>query len=298
MLQKPKMKMLSSLIALLVAMSVCVRAEDPKVIEDKLESQYALTQPTGDETDIVTAGAVIVLMPKRGNVIMAPVSSTNFYQNTYKDGKITQNALGKGLGALSRLNHLPGASAPSGPATRTFVPGEKMWVTSITAKPDGIIFNLFTDAYADVRYKAALKFQYPKGFTPTLDQVEKMVAEVFKVQPAEEQKADGQQQQAPPAGQAPPSAPLPAPRSVARQAAAPSAPPAAADPPAVIPPPPPPPTDAPAAPPKTTSLGQTTEQVVANLGPPDKIVKLGAKQIYIYKDFKVTFVSGKVTDVQ
>lgn len=296
MLQKPNLKMLSPLIVLLVAMSICAHAEDAKVIEDKLESQYALTQPTADNIDIVTAGAVIVLNPKRGNVIMAPVSSTNFYQNTYKDGKITQNALGKGLGALNRLKHIPGTTAPEGPATRTFVPGEKMWVTSITAKPDGVIFNLFTDAYADVRYKAALKFQFPKGFTPTLDQVEKLVAEVFRVQPAEEPKADAQQQQQGPApGQAPPAAPPPAPR---RAQPAPAAVAAAPDPPAVIPPPPPPPTDEPAAPPKTTSLGQTTDQVVANLGPPEKIVKLGAKQIYIYKDFKVTFVGGKVTDVQ
>ena len=298
MLQTPNMRIISSLSVLVTAMSVCARAEDAKVIEDKLESQYALTQPTGDETDIVTAGAVLVLNPKRGNVIMTPVSSTNFYQNTYKDGKITQNALGKSLGGLKRLSRLPGVSAPESPATRTFVPGEKMWVTSISAKPDGITFNLFTDAYADVRYKAALKFQYPKGFTPTLDQVEKMVAEVFKVQPAEEPKAEAQQQQAPAGAPAPASAPPPAPRTAARQAAAPSAPQAAADPPAVIPPPPPPPTDEPPAAPKTTSLGQTTEQVVANLGPPEKIVKLGAKQIYIYKDFKVTFVSGKVTDVQ
>jgi hypothetical protein len=39
--------------------------------------------------------------------------------------------------------------------------------------------------------------------------------------------------------------------------------------------------------------------VVANFGQPDKIVKLaGTKQVYYYKDFKVTFVGGKVTDVQ
>jgi len=34
------------------------------------------------------------------------------------------------------------------------------------------------------------------------------------------------------------------------------------------------------------------------LGQPSKIVNLGAKQIYIYKDMKITFVKGKVTDVQ
>jgi hypothetical protein len=37
---------------------------------------------------------------------------------------------------------------------------------------------------------------------------------------------------------------------------------------------------------------------VSAIGKPEKIVDLGAKQIYVYKDLKVTFVSGKVSDVQ
>jgi hypothetical protein len=38
--------------------------------------------------------------------------------------------------------------------------------------------------------------------------------------------------------------------------------------------------------------------VKAALGQPDKIVNLGAKQIFVYKDIKVTFINGKVADVQ
>jgi hypothetical protein len=52
------------------------------------------------------------------------------------------------------------------------------------------------------------------------------------------------------------------------------------------------------APPATIEPGQTIEQVQAALGQPEKIVNLGQKQIYVYKDLKITFVSGKVTDVQ
>lgn len=44
--------------------------------------------------------------------------------------------------------------------------------------------------------------------------------------------------------------------------------------------------------------GQTPDQVKAAIGVPDKIINLGAKQIYVYKDIKVTFVNGKVSDVQ
>ena len=52
------------------------------------------------------------------------------------------------------------------------------------------------------------------------------------------------------------------------------------------------------APPASIQLGQTIDQVVAALGQPKKTVDLGSKKIYVYKDLKVTFVNGKVTDVQ
>jgi hypothetical protein len=56
--------------------------------------------------------------------------------------------------------------------------------------------------------------------------------------------------------------------------------------------------DAVQAPPKTIALGQSKDEVAAALGQPQKIVNLGAKEIYIYPDMKVTFVNGKVADVQ
>jgi hypothetical protein len=54
----------------------------------------------------------------------------------------------------------------------------------------------------------------------------------------------------------------------------------------------------PQADPQTIQLGQTSDQVQTALGKPEKIVNLGAKQILVYKDLKVTFLNGKVTDVQ
>jgi hypothetical protein len=45
-------------------------------------------------------------------------------------------------------------------------------------------------------------------------------------------------------------------------------------------------------------LGQTTDEVAGVLSQPEKIVNLVAKQIYVYKDLKVTFIKGKVADVQ
>jgi hypothetical protein len=50
--------------------------------------------------------------------------------------------------------------------------------------------------------------------------------------------------------------------------------------------------------PATISLGQTIDQIVAILGTPKSIVDLGAKKIYVYPDMKITFIDGKVSDVQ
>ena len=65
--------------------------------------------------------------------------------------------------------------------------------------------------------------------------------------------------------------------------------------PEIAPPPPPPPSD---APPPTIEIGQTKDQVIAGFGQPARIAKLGAKEIFIYKDMKVTFTNGKVSNVE
>jgi hypothetical protein len=59
--------------------------------------------------------------------------------------------------------------------------------------------------------------------------------------------------------------------------------------------PPPPPAD---TPPPTIAVGQTKEQVTAAFGQPVKAAKIGAKDIFYYKDMKVTFMNGKVSNVE
>jgi hypothetical protein len=49
---------------------------------------------------------------------------------------------------------------------------------------------------------------------------------------------------------------------------------------------------------KTVKLGMSPDEVKQSLGNPDKIVDLGAKQVFIYKDMKVILIDGKVSDVQ
>jgi len=49
---------------------------------------------------------------------------------------------------------------------------------------------------------------------------------------------------------------------------------------------------------RTVKLGQTPAEVEAILGAPDKRIDLGAKKVYVYKDMKVIFMNGQVSDVQ
>jgi hypothetical protein len=296
----PASRYLGFAVAILGAV-VSAYADDPAALQKKLVGEFALTQPTADNTDIVTAGAILVL--QKSDLVLGPTAGSAFYTNVYKDGKIQANSLAqtkKALGKIGRFgSFIPGvggaaaatasnADAQSGTPPRTYVKGEKMWVTKIDIKTEDkqpvVIFELFTDAVNDVRYKGSLKFPYAKGASD--DQVDKLVAEVFAVQPQE-----SQDKQAAPAGQpAGQQAAAPAPA-----AAAPAPAPAAALPDIA---PPPPPVDEPAAPPTTISIGQTPEQVIAALGQPQKIVKLAKKETYYYKDLKVIFTAGKVSDVQ
>lgn len=50
--------------------------------------------------------------------------------------------------------------------------------------------------------------------------------------------------------------------------------------------------------PNTLALGQTREEVESILGKPVTVLDLGEKVIYKYDDMKVTFVNGKVTDLE
>jgi hypothetical protein len=242
-------------------------------LQSQLEAKYQLTKPTDDKSDIVTAGAVLVL--QKDKILMYPTSTQIPPVNTYSGGKLSEGAYGvhqKLQGFGSMIGHPP----PQTVAGRQFVTGEKFWVTRIDVAADGVTFSLFSDPYQDVRYYSMLKFIYPHGTTPTTDQVLATVAEVLTVQADDSAKTDDSaSQQAAPAADA-------------------NAQPAAADAPAAAPEAP----AAPAAPPATVEIGQTPDQVTAILGQPDKIINLGPKQIYVYKDLKVTFVKGKVTDAQ
>src|ERR1700732_5609992 len=61
-------------------------------LQQKLEATYAITKPTDDKSDIVTAGAVLILQKDR--IIMYSTANQVLPQNTYKAGKLSEGAFG------------------------------------------------------------------------------------------------------------------------------------------------------------------------------------------------------------
>ena len=282
----PVMRILgfAGLAALAAIFSIGAQAQagDPGTrISDKLLSQFKLTKTAADHSDIVTAGDIVVL--HKDGLMMCSSASPYAFSNGYTDGVLSANYKNRAKDAATSFfkGHLPfggGGSATdaanNGCASRKFVAGEKFWVTGIVLQRDGILVSTFSDPYNNVRYYGEIKFSFPKGRVPPVDDFLRTVAEVITVQPPDD---NGNGDQGGQGGQAAAAAPAPSPAPM----------------PEIVPPPPP--AD---APPPTVSKGQTPGQVTAAFGQPMRIAKLGVKEIYYYKDFKVTFINKKVSNVE
>ena len=276
-----KMFPLAAIVCLLLALGFQLPAQsgDPAAIQQKLNSQIKLTKATADHTDIVTAGDVVVL--HKDGLMMCSSASSYAFSNTYSNGVLSGDLNNRTKDAAKSFfkGKLPfggGGSAAdaanNGCASRKFVAGEKFWVTGIVVQNNGILVSTFSDPYNDVRYYGEINFPFEKGSVPPVDTATQLVAEVLTVAP--------QDQDAQPAAA---TTPAPAPAAIAP----PPPPPDIA--------PPPPPAD---APPPTIALGQTVDQVTAAFGQPLRMANLGAKKIYYYKDMKVTFTNGKVSNIE
>jgi hypothetical protein len=254
-------------VLLLAAIAVSAIAEEANTrgaVLERLEQQYLLTKTTDDLSDIETAGSILTL--KKDDLMTVGLSSGSICPNTYKEGKITHGKFAA-------------VTCHATAKRKVFLAGQKLWVTNIDVRNDGVVFDLYTDAYAGERYKATLLFPVPKGTIPRPEEMAAVVAEVFSAEPP------------PPAEGGDVAPPPPAPKAAPAPPSTPRAKPAPALPPIDAPPPPPPD-------PKTIGLGQTTQQVIAILGKPKTTEKSANKEIYHYPALTVTFVNNKVTDVQ
>jgi hypothetical protein len=210
-----------------------------------------------------------MLVLHKDGLLLCSVEAKAPLTNTYKNGNISYG-FGAKLAWGAALGKAHEEKLPANIPKRKFSAGEKIWITSYSALNDGVLLQLYSDPYNDIRYYGQLNFPFSKGAIPSTDDLLKTIAEVVTVEPADNSSG----------GRSPSQATVPGART-----------------PAPIAPPPAPP-DTPPPPPKTIALGQTKDQVVAAFGQPQKVATVGAKEIDYYPDMKVTLVNGKVTDVE
>src|SRR5580700_10465105 len=244
---------------------------------NQLQTAYPLTimDATGYKVSIPGTILEIQLDGIQANPMKSPP-----FQNTFEDGQVVAG----GHSTVSKF-------MPGGLGKRPFAAAPR----TLAAKDDAVIFTVQTcgtcdPAAVDPSHKpfvASISFKFIKGFLAitNVKQVKDAISALLLVtdagaDAAAQPAADAAQQNAPQNAQQTQAPPPPA------QAAAPDPPPVKYG--DIAPPPPPAP---------ELKLGLTVDQVIAQLGQPITTATAGDKKIYLFKEWKVTFVGGKVTDI-
>ncbi|HLK62722.1 MAG TPA: hypothetical protein VKU19_04755 [Bryobacteraceae bacterium] len=242
-------------------------------VEQQIKAQYPISR-VGVNGTVLQGGQVLTVQIDGMKAYLASLNQ-NYYPNDFKkDGKKVTQSLG---GSMLRMP----VGGPT--AIPKIEAGAKVYLMGIEFKKEEIVF--LVQSYGGVPMRAGLTFHFPKGFleTANYDAVKETISNVFAVDNAppppqsiapppdtqQQQLQDAQQQQQ-----------VQPPQQQQQQQ--------------------PPVTDQPDPnkPQPTVSMGDTIDQVIANMGQPDRKAKIGNKDIFSYKDLKITFIDGKVTDVQ
>jgi hypothetical protein len=266
-------------------------------LTEQTKAAYATTVLDANGLKVTQPGCVLTVQ-KEG--IQACTSTTTPYRYVYEDGQIEAETKSKVLNKIKRFPGIGGLGGGSSDTpsctgkTRALTVGEKVYLVRLEVedqKESGIVFGLQSCGSCDLTaadpahtpYRVDLRVSFRKGFLSATDlqHIEQTVGEVLAFPgDASNASSGGNAQQSTPA---PSTEAPPAPTSFAP----------------IAPPPPPPADDAAPAAATNLAVGQTTDQVKAILGNPSNDVKLGNKEIYSYSDkkLKVTFVDGKVSDI-
>jgi hypothetical protein len=283
--------MFAALIVVGITPCLLVAQDLPAVsLEDQLKAQYTLVKMGSDSGGdaIVAEGTVLVI--KKDGILSVPYGDRPV-ATKYQDGTVrspsasTMGARGSIMGRVGKQQ-----------TPRLFQVGERVYPSKIAVnlpKDQVTIGIIACDSCNNVSpatfYKADVVFQFPKGAlaTTSLSQVEDTIAELLNIDdsPGDQGVGQGGNVKGADNGNANANANATA-NSNEQQVANPGGGVGQAQ------------QQAPPPEPQQIEKGQTPDQVRAVLGQPDKIVNFGSKQIFIYKDLKVTFLNGKVSDVQ
>jgi hypothetical protein len=277
-------------VAALLTARLLVGAPDqtPKSnLAQKLQEAYRVT--VMDKAGRVAQSGTVLVVKKEG--IQANPPKQKYYFNDYDDGQITANVVSSAADTL-KSKAKDEIKLPFGRSRldrtvdrRELAVDDKLYLLRMDIKPDSIDFYLQScgpsckpDAPdpAHRPYLAEISFHFNKGYQNSdFSQVQPTIAAVLGV-PDDPDASTAQGAQAQIGQQEAPAAAAPAQTQFA-PIAPPEAPPA-----------------------EPVQPGDTTDQVVAKLGKPSNTFTMDTKEIYIYKDLKVkvTFVKGKVTEVE
>src|SRR3984957_3934675 len=270
--------------AILLAMSLLgplARAQAP-TLQEQLAAQYKLVKMGSDTSGYSVVDAGTLLEIKKGGILGVPYGDNNVPNCKYENGTVK----GPSSMALMGRKSIMGKFGKE-QTTHLFALGDKVYPTKIdvnVAKDQvtmGIVACDTCNKTDPPTYnKAVVVFEFPKGSlaNASAGSVEDTIGQLLAISTDSGGGNDQQQGQAGQQGGGDQGGQQPAAQD--QQQAAPAA------------------AAAPAAEAARIEKGMTPDQVEAALGKPDKKVNLGSKQLYIYKDMKVTFVNGKVSDVQ
>jgi hypothetical protein len=256
-------------------------------LQEQLQAQYKNVKMGSDTGgySVVEKGTLLAI--QKGGILGVPYSDKTVLVTKYEGGTVhsPNNMMVEGKKRL--LGHFSQTSS-QGQTTKLLAVGDKVYPTKIDVSVEkdtvtmGIVACDTCNKTDPPTYnKASVVFQFPKGSLASSNAgaVEDTIGQLLSIssddggqdqggqnQQGGDQQGGGQQGAAQQGGGQQQG-------GGDQQAAAP-------------------------AEPQTIQLGQSTDEVIGALGQPDKIVNLGAKQIYVYKDLKVTFLKGKVSDVQ
>ena len=239
-------------------------------LESQLAAKYKVAKIGQDSSGISVTDPGTVLVIKKGGILSVTSSNIVVIPSYVKDGQV-HSANGNAMAGVSKLLKWKNVSDPTGSTTaetKFLTIGEKVYVSKIdiNRKDSKVSMAIIEcDSCNSVQdasqRKAQVVFQFPKDYLAGADggQVSDVISQVLEIQPEEAAQQEQDAQQGQQQAQQP---------------------------------------EAPAQPPPTIQLGQTIDEVKGQLGEPTKVVNLGVKQIYIYKDMKVVFLRGKLADVQ
>jgi hypothetical protein len=255
------------------------KAQAP-TLDEQLAAQYKLVKMGSDTSgySVVEKGTLLAI--QKGGILGVPYSDKSVLTTKYEGGVVHSPSGLLVAGKKSLLGHFS-ATQSQGQTTHLFAVGDKVYPMKIEVNVAKDLVTLTVVACDTCNKtdpptynKASVAFQFPKGSLAAANagSVEDTIGQLLSVSSDDQQaggdqggQQGGDQQQQGGGDQA------------AQQQPA---------------------QDQPAAEPASIDKGMTTDQVQAAMGKPDKIVNLGTKTIYYYKDMKVIFLSGKVSDVQ